>query len=61
MPQRNKAHIIDYLEAGLLPQKVADEKRLMKEFVSSALSINQPPFRTLSRMRRLLGEPFDRT
>jgi hypothetical protein len=39
-----------------LPQYPDTEVRLLKEFVSSALSINQPPFRTRNRLKNLLGE-----
>lgn len=51
-----REHIIEYLEHKKLPEKPADEIRIMKEFVSSALSINQPPYRIRSRMQALLGD-----
>ena len=51
-----REHIIEYLEHKNLPEKPADEIRIMKEFVSSVLSINQPPYRIRSRMQRILGD-----
>ncbi|NLV46859.1 MAG: hypothetical protein GXY07_20455 [Candidatus Hydrogenedentes bacterium] len=51
-----REHIIEYLEHTKLPEKPADEIRIMKEFVSSALSINQPPHRIRSRMQKILGD-----
>ncbi len=51
-----RQHIIEYLEHKQLPEKPVDEIRIMKEFVSSALSINQPPYRIRSRMQKILGD-----
>jgi len=51
-----RRQIIEYLEEEKLPEKPTDEVRLMKEFVSSALSINQPPHRIRNRLRSILGE-----
>lgn len=51
-----REHIHAYLEREELPEKPTSETRLMKEFVSSALSINQPPHRIRNRMQRILGD-----
>ena len=51
-----RAHILQYLAEEKLPGRPTDEIQLMKEFVSSALSINQPPYRTRNRLTALLGE-----
>ena len=49
-------NIIKFLENRLLPEKPSDEIHLMKEFISSCLSINQPPHRIRSRMTAILGK-----
>lgn len=51
-----REHIFQYLELGNLPEKPDSEVWIMKEFVSSALSINQAPHRIRSRMQRILGD-----
>ena len=56
MDEVERKHIIEYLEENDLPQRPSSEEQLLKEFVSSALSINQPPFRIRSRLKKVLGE-----
>jgi len=52
----DKENIIKFLDKGLLPERPTDEIHLMKEFISSCLSINQPPHRIRSRMTAILGK-----
>ena len=49
-------HIIQYIEHKRFPQKPDNTIQVMKEFVSSALSINQPPHRIRNVMKRILGD-----
>jgi hypothetical protein len=51
-----RKHILNYLQDELIPPKPETTSALMKEFVSSALSINQPPYRIRNKLTSLLGE-----
>lgn len=51
-----RRHILEYLRDGRLPTHPTTTHALLQELVSSALSINQPPFRTRSRLTKVLGE-----
>jgi hypothetical protein len=51
-----RRHIIEFIEHENLPKKPTNEIQLLKEFVSSALSINQPPHRIRGRLQSILGE-----
>jgi hypothetical protein len=51
-----RRHILEYLRDGQLPRHPQTTSALLRELVSSALSINQPPFRIRSRLKKILGD-----
>jgi hypothetical protein len=51
-----RQHILDYLGRREFSPRPDNAVTLMREFVSSALSINQPPHRTRNRLKTLLGK-----
>jgi hypothetical protein len=52
----DRKNIQIYLNEFKIPKKPADEPNLSKEFVSSCLSSNQPPFRMRNKLKSLIGE-----
>jgi len=56
MESVERDHIIRFLELKQYPEKPTTKTRLMKEFVSSVLSINQPPHRIRNKLKSILGD-----
>lgn len=52
----DRQNILLYLEELKIPPKPDNEILLLKEFVSSCLSSNQPPYRMRGKLRSLIGE-----
>ncbi len=52
----DRQHILDYFRDKRLPERPSTAEGVMRELISSALSINQPPFWTKNRLTKLLGQ-----
>lgn len=52
----DRQNILLYLEELKIPKKPDNEILLSKEFVSSCLSSNQPPYRMKGKLKSLIGE-----